>query len=710
MFCREVGLVAAGMAAGAAAAAVVTMIGSSYHGDNDGGSATANMHNEQRGDIGTATEHAISRPHQASDRDTRLSHTPTECSSSEPTAAASSTSNDPTPINDSATASTSHSGMQSRHSQSVLTLTTTPAVVYQTRTDAGSGNALQACVASLFHVPLHDIPDFIHEPNGYMSAIEQTLRPSGWVPVKIDLGKVPSNQGGGGSVSSQTGHVDTGQGDAGVGSGAKTSHGANGTAHAHSTGRGGIPTDLPAPLKPGDLVILRGKSPRGPHGHVVVARVRHQPHHGHGDGTGTSTSSDTIDTDDTGEERVVDETHVVDIDTTAMGHATIPLHHAFDVLVDPHPDGTFLDTTAPLGWAMVFQPSPTAPVVVLAGGAQRIVHNVHPASAWELVPCETIQEVLELDESIRQRVRVLVIGPFFKPHVPTLVDPDLFPHLGLLQTMSAGYEWLDFKKLPPHMAVCNTSSMDHAIAEYVLAALLHFEVGLPQLAATMRQPPYLFLPPFHRRPIGPSGRLGNAPFRSELLGKTVGIVGMGRIGNQVAQRARAFGVRLIGVRGHTPTPVPPGFDWAGGSEELDRLLSESDYVVVACALNNATRGLLNAARLSKMQPSAVVINVARGPVIDEHALFDALKQRTIRGAAIDVWYRYPKAGDDPHGVPASSCAFHELDPCTVLLTPHASGWTNGQEERKAVQIAGNLDAMATGIRLDFVIKSPESCA
>jgi phosphoglycerate dehydrogenase-like enzyme len=240
-----------------------------------------------------------------------------------------------------------------------------------------------------------------------------------------------------------------------------------------------------------------------------------------------------------------------------------------------------------------------------------------------------------------------------------------------------------------------------------MACVLHFELGVTRLAVGMRTPPFHFQPPFHRRPIDAAGQLGNPPFRSELKGKTIGIVGLGKIGNQVAARAASFGVRLVATRTRAQVVPPVGIEWVGGEADIDRLFQESDYVVLACPLTPATTGLVDERRLGLMKPTAVLLNVARGPVVNEEDLYIALKGGTIRGAAIDVWYRYPKPGADQTGVPPSKFPFHELDPETVLLTPHSSGWTLGQEVRKAQQIAANLDAIADGVTPSFIIRASQ---
>jgi len=139
---------------------------------------------------------------------------------------------------------------------------------------------------------------------------------------------------------------------------------------------------------------------------------------------------------------------------------------------------------------------------------------------------------------------------------------------------------------------------------------------------------------------------------------------------------------------------------AGNGEDLERLLRESDFVVLCCALSEETRGLLDARRLAMLGPRAVVINVGRGPLCDEDSLYAALRDRSIGGAVLDVWWNYPSA-DAPPPWP-SKHPFHELD--NVVMTPHSSGWSAEQEERKVEQIASNLAAVAAGQPPSFILR------
>jgi D-3-phosphoglycerate dehydrogenase len=148
-----------------------------------------------------------------------------------------------------------------------------------------------------------------------------------------------------------------------------------------------------------------------------------------------------------------------------------------------------------------------------------------------------------------------------------------------------------------------------------------------------------------------------------LTGRTLGIVGLGRIGAELARLAAAFDLRLL------------AFDpWAAAETaaavkaeltSLDELLRRSDYVAICCALTPETHHLIDAARLAQMKPGAYLVNVARGPIVDQAALTDVLRQRRIAGAGLDVFEREPIDPDDP---------LLELD--NVILAPHALAWTD----------------------------------
>jgi phosphoglycerate dehydrogenase-like enzyme len=188
-----------------------------------------------------------------------------------------------------------------------------------------------------------------------------------------------------------------------------------------------------------------------------------------------------------------------------------------------------------------------------------------------------------------------------------------------------------------------------------------------------------------------SGHLGGDT-HDELYGKTLGIIGYGHIGRAVADRARAFGMRVLAIRTKADAT-------AGGPESLPELLAASDYILISAPLNESTRGMLGRAQLASCRPGARLINVSRAGLVEEEALYDALKQGPLAGAALDVWYQYPPTSADTlHG---SRFPFHELP--NVIPTPHFSAWTQRMIGRRIASICENLDCLARGEPLKRVV-------
>jgi phosphoglycerate dehydrogenase-like enzyme len=218
-----------------------------------------------------------------------------------------------------------------------------------------------------------------------------------------------------------------------------------------------------------------------------------------------------------------------------------------------------------------------------------------------------------------------------------------------------------------------------AMAEYALAGILHFAKGLHR-AAVDRD----------------AGAFDHRAYRPLLLeGKTACVVGAGGIGLDVGKLCAALGMRVVGTRRHPDPeePLPAGFSELGGPEDLDRLLPESDFVVICCQWTPETTRLFDKDRFARMKPGAVLINVARGEIVDEDALADALQRDHLRGAALDVY-----VGEFEH-TPASQLW---SDP-KVLITPHISA-ASDQDRHGAINIfCDNLRSWLEGGPLQNVI-------
>jgi phosphoglycerate dehydrogenase-like enzyme len=262
--------------------------------------------------------------------------------------------------------------------------------------------------------------------------------------------------------------------------------------------------------------------------------------------------------------------------------------------------------------------------------------------------------------------------------------------LRMIALPAAGYEKIDPSTVPAGCTVVNAYEHEAPIAEYVMMAAVALDHEVLEADRKLRAGDWSAW--IFRRP----------PYR-ELLGRTIAVVGLGHIGRRVLHLAAAYGMRRIAVSRRAPGRediAELGLDWAGDDSQLPRLLAEADFVVVSTPLLETTRGLIGARELALMKPDAYLINPARGPIVDEQALYEALRDRKIGGAAIDVWWDYP--GDDVTVAPASRFDFASLD--NVLMTPHISGGTSGTGARRSRVVAENVDRLYRGEPLLNVVR------
>jgi len=274
--------------------------------------------------------------------------------------------------------------------------------------------------------------------------------------------------------------------------------------------------------------------------------------------------------------------------------------------------------------------------------------------------------------------------------VTTTIKPPVPPldRLRLVQVPAAGLDALDFNLIPERAAIANCFGHEPPIAEYCLFAMLNWVVPALSADRALRE----------GRWIGSAHGAGD--LHGELGGRTLGLVGFGHIGREIARKARAFDMRVIAAN-RSPVADTPLLDKTFGLGELERMMAESDVVVAALPLTAETEGLIGARAFAAMAEGGLFINVGRGPVVDETALFEAVKTARIH-AAIDTWYLYPSA-DQPTTHP-SRHPFHELD--NVLMTPHMSAWTTGTIRRRQQTIATNINRLETGEPLENLVRAP----
>ncbi|WP_380678746.1 NAD(P)-dependent oxidoreductase [Salinigranum sp. GCM10025319] len=184
---------------------------------------------------------------------------------------------------------------------------------------------------------------------------------------------------------------------------------------------------------------------------------------------------------------------------------------------------------------------------------------------------------------------------------------------------------------------------------------------------------------------------------TEFTGSTVTVVGLGSIGQAVVQRLQGMDVDTIGVR-YTPEKGGPTDEVVGFDDDaIHDALARSEYVVLACPLNEMTRGLIGSEEFATLPPEAVVVNAARGGLVDTDALVTALQSNKIRGAALDV--------TDPEPLP-SEHPLWDLENC--LITPHTGGHTPKHWDRLADIVAHNVEALETGEEFENLVLAPGS--
>ena len=244
-----------------------------------------------------------------------------------------------------------------------------------------------------------------------------------------------------------------------------------------------------------------------------------------------------------------------------------------------------------------------------------------------------------------------------------------------LHTFSAGVDSPAFQVIIDRGGMLTNSSGASApsIAQYVIAMMLHRTKRIDEWREQQKRHEWAQLSP------------------GELTGQTVGIIGTGAIGGEVARLAKAFRMRTIGMRRsskktpHIDEQVTPG--------RLSQLLKQSDFVVLACPLTKETEGLIGERELRAMKPTATLINVARGRVVDEGALIAALREERIAGACLDVFWFEP--------LPETSPLW---DLPNVIVTPHNSGPSPLNMGRAMAIFLDNLERFAAGRKLRNLVE------
>jgi phosphoglycerate dehydrogenase-like enzyme len=324
--------------------------------------------------------------------------------------------------------------------------------------------------------------------------------------------------------------------------------------------------------------------------------------------------------------------------------------------------------------AAVRQASPRLRVVSLSWAQRRLYRGGRPVW-WVYAEERRSAEETEEEATVNLAAILAEAEVLF---TSTVIPPDIAAHapkLRWVQITAAGAEGLLDSEMVRSGITLTTASGIHAvpIGEYVMGVMLAFAKGLP---AAMR---------------AQAERTWRPYLAEELHGKTVGILGLGAIGGYVAKLAKADGMRVLAIRRSVRRRAAGrkagivDVDELLPPSDLPDLLSQADYVVIAVPLTPESRGLIGERELRTMRPTARLINISRGALIDEAALVRALKEGWIAGAALDVFQQEPLPGDSE---------LWGMD--NVILTPHISGGTPVYMERAVALFCDNLRRYLAG--------------
>jgi len=251
------------------------------------------------------------------------------------------------------------------------------------------------------------------------------------------------------------------------------------------------------------------------------------------------------------------------------------------------------------------------------------------------------------------------------------------PKVRWVHSRSAGLDNILFPELVKSDVLLTNGSgvFSASLGEFALAAILYFAKDFRRMLRNQE-----------------AGRW--EPFDvEEIAGQTVGIVGYGDIGRAVASRARAMGMRVVALKRHVPAVADPLVAQFFKTSDLNGMLGLCDYVVVATPLTEETRHMISDSAFAAMRSNAVVINIGRGPVIDQAAMVRALSEKRIRGAGLDVFEKEPIPAGDP---------IYKLE--NVLISPHCADHTKDWLDDAMRFFLAQYERFSDGERLENVVE------
>lgn len=285
----------------------------------------------------------------------------------------------------------------------------------------------------------------------------------------------------------------------------------------------------------------------------------------------------------------------------------------------------------------------------------------------EVVQSErSVESMLELGEDAEIIASVFVPGEFIQKST----------NLRMIQTFGAGIDRVDLDAVRERgdIIVCNNHVNSAEVAEFAISLLLAVAKNLIPSDRELRSGNWVH-------------RWGGPVPNLEIRGKNVLIIGLGHIGADIAKRLKSFDVKITAATRSGTSSNDSLVDQVVSIDEIKSHVEDSDYVILSLPLTDESVCLVNREFLSWMKPTSVLVNISRGQIIDELALYEALKEKRIHGAGIDVWWRYPTKWRGT-AIPPADVPFHELD--NIVISPHRAAYSENIERELFLFAARNI--------------------
>ncbi|MBD3405829.1 MAG: hypothetical protein GF411_06830 [Candidatus Lokiarchaeota archaeon] len=294
-----------------------------------------------------------------------------------------------------------------------------------------------------------------------------------------------------------------------------------------------------------------------------------------------------------------------------------------------------------------------------------IMHEILDGHAEIIQSSRDIDSMLEAGSDVEIVTSGRVHGEFIRKS----------PHLRLIHSFGAGVNNIDASAVleQDDLIVCNCHVNAVEVAEYAIMLLLSVAKNIIINDRTLRRGDWTY------------GWAGPRP-NIEIRNKVCLIIGLGNIGSEIAKRLSCFNLTLIGVTHSGNSSHDHLVNQVVSINDLSPHLEEADFVILSLPLTKETRNLVDTDFISKMKSSSILINISRGGIVDESALYKALDSGAIFGAGIDVWWEYPsKRGGTAY---PSNTPFHELD--SVVMSPHRAAYSENIQEDQIRFVAENV--------------------